>query len=178
MAHVAFADDAAFGVELRHGVGAVPHAVLAADAGVGGVEHDAGDGVFRVGVDRAALEAVGVEAVVAAHGEIVALRVGIGAAFDLADAAPDDVGGVAVLLVAGDLAGAAADALGHVEVEAILFAFFERARGDEARRERGDDLRRASNGRPRSASVMRTMPSLLPSSARSMSGRDIWAVLS
>ena len=127
VAHVAFADDAALGIELRHGVGAVPDAVLAADAGVGGVQDDAGDGIFGVGIDGAAFDAVGVEAVVAAHGEIVAMRVGVGAAFDLADAAPANVGGVAVLLVAGDLAGAAADALGHVEVEAVLLAGFESA---------------------------------------------------
>ena len=67
---------------------------------------------------------------IAAHGEVVAVGVGPCAAFDLADAPPAEVGGVAVLLVAGDLAGAAADALGHVEVEAILFAGLERdARG-------------------------------------------------
>ena len=72
VAHVAFADDTALGVELRHGVGAVPDAVLAADAGVGGVEDDAGDGIFRVGIDGAAAEAVGAEAVIAAHGEIEA----------------------------------------------------------------------------------------------------------
>ena len=61
---------------------------------------------------------------------------GPGAAFDLADAPPAKIGGVAVLLVAGDLAGAAADALCHVEVEAILLAGLERAFGDEGR----DDL--------------------------------------
>ena len=55
VAHVAFADDAALGVELRDGVGAVPDAVLAADAGVGGVQDDAGDGIFFVGIDGAAL---------------------------------------------------------------------------------------------------------------------------
>ena len=73
VAHIAFADHAALRVELRNGVRAVPHAVLAADAGIGGVQHDAGDRIFGVGIDRAALEAVGIEAMVAAHGEIVAL---------------------------------------------------------------------------------------------------------
>lgn len=53
VAHIAFPDDAALWIELRHGIGAVPDAVLAADAGVGGVEHDAGDGILGVGVDRA-----------------------------------------------------------------------------------------------------------------------------
>ena len=46
VAHVALADDAALGVVLRHAVRAVPRAVLAADAGVGAVAHDAGDGSF------------------------------------------------------------------------------------------------------------------------------------
>ena len=131
VAHIAFADDAALGVELGDGVGAVPDAILAADAGVGGVEDDAGDGVFGVGVDGAAFDALGIETVVATHGEIVPLGVGVGATFDLADASPADVGGVTVLLVAGDLAGAAADALGHVEVEAELLVGQEGALGDE-----------------------------------------------
>ena len=52
VAHVAFAHHAAFGIVLRHAVGAVPGAVLAADAGVGAVQHDAGDGVLGVRVDR------------------------------------------------------------------------------------------------------------------------------
>jgi hypothetical protein len=131
VAHVALADDAALGVELRDGIGAVPNAVLAADAGVGGVEDDAGDGVFGVGVDGAALDALGAEAVIAAHGEVEALGVGVGTAFDFADAAPAQVGRGIVLLVAGDLAGAATDAFGHVEVEAVLFAGFEGAGWDE-----------------------------------------------
>ncbi len=122
MAHVAFAHDAALGIELRDRVGAVPDAVLAADAGIGGMQHDAGDWIFFVSIDRAALEAVGGEAVVAAHREIVASGVRPGAAFDLADAPPANVGGISVLLVARDLAGAAADALRHIEVKAILFA--------------------------------------------------------
>ena len=150
VAHVAFADDAALWVELRDRVGAVPDAVLAADAGVGGVKDDSGDGVFGIGIDRAALDAVGAEAMVAAHREIEALGVRVGAAFDLADAPPADVGGRVVLLVAGDLAGAAADALGHVEVEAVLFAGFERTLRDE----RGFDvcLRRWQPGRTRGRS--------------------------
>ena len=133
VAHVALADNAAFGVELRDGVGAVPDAILAADAGVGRVQNDAGDGVFGVGVDRAALDALGREAMVAAHGEIVAGNVGVGAAFDLAYSSPPQVRRRIVLFVAGDLAGAAADALGHVEVEAVLLADLEGAIGNEAR---------------------------------------------
>jgi hypothetical protein len=48
-----------------------------------------------------------------------------GASFDLADATPAKISRIAVLLVAGDLAGAASDAFGHIEVKAILFAGLE-----------------------------------------------------
>src|SRR5215467_11413699 len=122
VAHITFADDAALGIELRDGVGTVPDAVLAADAGFGGVEDDTGDGIFFIGIHGAAAKAVGGEAVVAAHGEIEARSEGPDAAFDFADPAPAYVSGVAVLLVARDLTGAAADALGHVEMEAVLLA--------------------------------------------------------
>jgi hypothetical protein len=61
----------------------------------------------------------------------VAARVGPCTTFDLANATPADVGGVAVLFVAGDLARAAADALGHVEVKAVLFAGLEWPRWDK-----------------------------------------------
>src|SRR6185312_3244184 len=147
LAHVAFADDAAFGVELRNGVRAIPYAVLAADARIRRVQHDPGHRIFCVSFDGAAFYAVGVEAVVAAHGEVVAHGVGIGAAFEFADTPPVDVGGVAVLLVAGDLAGAAADALGHVEVEAVLLTFFQFTFGyqglDHTRRRTGFEQRHA-----------------------------------
>ncbi len=43
--------------------------VLAADAGVGAVPHDAGGGILRVGVNRASLQAGRLEAVVAPHRE-------------------------------------------------------------------------------------------------------------
>ncbi len=89
------------------------------------------DGIFCVGVDGAAFDAVRAQAVVATHGEVEAIRVGVGAAFDLSDASPAKIRGCVVLLVAGDLAGAAADALRHVEVKAILLAGFERTVGDE-----------------------------------------------
>jgi hypothetical protein len=132
VAHVAFAHDAAFGVELRHRIGAVPDAILAADAGVRRVENDAGDGAFRVGVDGTAFDAVGAKAVVRAHREVEAVSIGVGATFGLADATPAEIGGVAVLFIAGDLAGAAADALGHVEVKAVLLARRKGAIGNES----------------------------------------------
>jgi hypothetical protein len=131
VAHVAFADDAALRVELRHGVRAVPDAVLTADASVRGMKDDAGDGILCICIDGAALDAVCAEAVVAAHGEVEAVGVGPRSPFDLADAAPAKIGWSIVLLVACDLARTAAYALGHVEVETILFARFERTIGYE-----------------------------------------------
>ena len=117
VAHVALAHHAALGVVLRHAVGAVPGAVLAADAGVGAVADDAGRRVFGVGVHRAAREAGGLQAVVAAHRQVGARGLRKEAAFDLADPPPVDRRRVAVLLVARHHAALAADALAHVEVE-------------------------------------------------------------
>ena len=59
------------------------------------------------------------------------MHVGKDAAFEFTDAAPVEVGGVAVLLVAGYDAALAADALRHVEMKAILFTDAGRARRDE-----------------------------------------------
>ena len=133
MTHVAFADDAALGIELGHRVGAVPDAVLTSNAGFGGVKDNTGGGVLFEGVNGAAAKTIGREAVVAAHGEIVAVCIGPSAAFDLANSPPAEIGRVAVLFIACDLAGAAADALCHIDMEAVLFAWEEWA----ARNERG-----------------------------------------
>ena len=65
---------------------------------------------------------------IAAHREIVALRIRIVAAFDFAHAPPVDVGRISVLLVAGHHAAFAADALRHVEVKAVLFSRLQRSR--------------------------------------------------
>ena len=62
-------------------------------------------------------------------------------AFDLAYAAPVRLGRIAVLLVARDLTGTAADAFGHVEVKAILLVFAEGTIRDQVRTEGGDDVR-------------------------------------
>src|SRR6185295_18231666 len=64
-AHVALAHDAALAVELRHLVRAGEHAVLAADALVVQVAHDAGRGILLVRAHRAAVHARRVQAVVA-----------------------------------------------------------------------------------------------------------------
>ncbi len=136
VAHVALADHAALGVVLRHAVRTIPGAVLTADAGVGAVTHDAGDRILGVGVNRTALQTRRLEAVVAAHREIRAAGGGKPSAFDLADAPPVDRRRVAVLLVAGDDAALAADALPHVHVEAVLLAG-GRARDRACARPRG-----------------------------------------
>ena len=65
-----------------------------------------------------------VDAVIAAHGQVQALGVGERSALDLAHAAPGNIRWVVVLLRAGDFAALAADALRHVEVEAVLLPVF------------------------------------------------------
>jgi len=65
--------------------------------------------------------------VITAHGEVVALSVGVVAAFEVAHRTPVDCGRIAVLLVAGYDAALATDALRHVKVEAVLFAGCKRA---------------------------------------------------
>ncbi len=77
---------------------------------------------------------------VTAHGEVPALGEGEDAAFDFADAAPVDFGGVAVLFIAGDDAALATDAFFYVKVEAKLFAGFgETVRREGNARGGGDD---------------------------------------
>src|SRR5205814_9581674 len=60
--HVALADDTALGVVLRNAVGTIPRTVLAANACVGAVQHDAGRGILRIGVDGTPAQARRVEA--------------------------------------------------------------------------------------------------------------------
>src|SRR4029078_8291181 len=67
-AEVALADDAEVLVERGHLVGTRERAVAAADAGVVEVAADPGVGILLVGVGRAAVEASGLEAVVAGVG--------------------------------------------------------------------------------------------------------------
>ena len=121
--HVAFAHDTALGVELGYAVGTIPSAILAPDAGIGTVPDDAGQTVFVVGIDRAASEARGFQAVVASHGKIVTACIRIGAAFHFTHSSPENVRWVSVLLIACHYATFASDAFRHVEVEAIVFAF-------------------------------------------------------
>src|SRR5207302_7521009 len=81
VAHIAFANNAALGIVLRHSVRTIPGAVLAANAQVRIKIDDARDPVLRVGLHGAADEAGWLETMVAAHGDVPALRVWINAAF-------------------------------------------------------------------------------------------------
>ncbi len=124
-AHVALGHDPAVGLEDRHGVRAVPGAVLAADALVGLMGDDT-VGELDVGLGGAADQAGRLEAVVARHRQVEAARVGEFPTFDLAHPPPGRPGRQAVLLRAGGLAGMAADAGLHREGEAVLLTGFER----------------------------------------------------
>jgi hypothetical protein len=83
-------------------------------------------GVFRIGIHGTALKASWFNTVIATHGQMKPLRIRIPAAFDFTDATPIDVRGISVLLVASHNATLASDALGHVEMKAILLARPER----------------------------------------------------
>jgi hypothetical protein len=122
VAHIALADDTAVGVVLRYAVRAIPGAVLTANAGVRAVADDARHRILGVGIHRAAAQTRRLEAVVTSHRQIRTRRIREPSTFDLADPPPVDRGGVAVLLVAGDHAALAPDALLHVEVKPVLLA--------------------------------------------------------
>ena len=121
----------ALSVILRHAVGAIPGAVPASDAGVGRVQYQPRQGVFGVRGDRAAFEARRLQAVIAAHGEVQPLCVGVRSTLDLSHLPPVDFEGISVLFGTGDFAAAAADALRHVEMEPVLFARLRRPLRDQ-----------------------------------------------
>ena len=123
VAHVAFGDDVALFMKDGHVVGAVPGAILAADADIVVVKDDAITHLF-ISVGGTAFEAGRIYAVVAAHGQKELQGIGKLPAFGFADSSPFNVCWVVVLLVAGHLAAVAADALGGVEVEAVLLPLF------------------------------------------------------
>ena len=121
-AHVALAHDAALLVVLGRVVGAHQDAVLAADALVIEVLDDAGDRILLVGLDRAAGQAGGLQAVVARGGDGL-LRGGLrGSAVQQADGAPDLAVVQAVQVVAAGDAGLAAGAQIQVDLERVLLA--------------------------------------------------------
>jgi len=137
VAHVAFADDAAVVRIFGDVVGAFEDAVFAADALVIEVADDAGVFFFFVGADGAAVEAFGVEAVVAGGGDGL-LESGVGwAGFEEADVAPGFIFVEAIEGVAGDDAGFAAGAFVEFDLEGVLFAFAGFFEGDEVFEEVG-----------------------------------------
>jgi hypothetical protein len=131
--HVAFADDTTLGVELGHRVGAIPNTILATDTCLGGMKDKAGNRVLLIGVYGAAAKAIGREAVMAPHRKVEPRCVGPRTTFDLANASPSDVRGVSILLIARHFAGAASDALRHVEVESVLLPWAKRTLGNKRR---------------------------------------------
>jgi hypothetical protein len=84
------------------------------------MQHNAVGRILGIGVNRASAQAGWLEAVVAAHGKVEPLCVGIRAAFDLTYAPPVNSRRIVVLFAAGHLTAMATDALRHVEVESIL----------------------------------------------------------
>jgi len=129
--HVTLAYDSTLGVILRHSVRTIPHAILAADAGIGTVQDHAGRGVLSISLHWTTDQARWLQAVIAAHRQVMALRMRIMAAFHFADTAPIDCGRIAILLVTSHYAAFATDTLRHIEVETILFTGPQRALGDQ-----------------------------------------------
>jgi len=133
VAHIAFSDDAALWVVLRHAIGAIPRTVLAADACFGTVQNYARDGILRIRIHGTSSQAGGLDAVIASHRQMQPLCVRIPAAFDFADPPPVNFGRIAVLLVASHNTTLAADAFGHIEMKAVLLAGQETALGNQRR---------------------------------------------
>jgi hypothetical protein len=134
VAHIAFADDSALRVVLRNSVGTIPGAVLAADTGFRVVNHYSGDGILRIRVNRTTCETRRLETMIAAHRKMEALRIWIPPAFNFADPPPVNISWISILFIACDDATFAADALGHVEVKAVLLAGRQRSLWDSCRR--------------------------------------------
>jgi len=131
MAHVALAHDSTLGVILRHSVRAIPNAILATDAGVGTVQDHARDWVFGVSLHWASDQARGLQAVIAAHRQVMTLRIRVMPALHFANPPPIDCGRIAVLFIASHYTALATDTLRHIEVKPILFAGPERAFRDQ-----------------------------------------------
>jgi len=91
------------------------------------MQDNSGCRIFCVGIHRAADKAGRFQTMIATHGQVPALRVGIPPAFNLSHAPPIDLCWVSVLFVASNHATLAADTLGHIEVKTVLFPWFERA---------------------------------------------------
>jgi hypothetical protein len=105
------------------------------------MQHDTGERIFRESVNRAPLDAIRTQAMIATHGKIGSLGIWVYPTFEFAYATPLNVSWIPILFVAGDLARTTADALGHIEVKAVLLAWFEWS----SRNERLDECGRGSS---------------------------------
>src|SRR5690349_19988954 len=88
VAHVALPYDTEAVAVLRHVVGALQHTVLAADALVIEVAHDASDRILLIHEHRTAVEAARISAVVAGRGDGLLVRSEAIASADITDIAP------------------------------------------------------------------------------------------
>jgi hypothetical protein len=131
VAHIALTNDATLGIKLRNGIRTVPHTILTANAGLRRVQNNACMGILFVGIHGTAAETVCRKAMIAPHGKVVARSIRPRSSLNLSNTPPAQIGRIAVLLVACDLAGAAADAFGHIEMKAILLSRRELSRGNE-----------------------------------------------
>jgi hypothetical protein len=86
------------------------------------VPDNSSQAILAVCIHRAASHARWLKAVIATHRKIVPVRVWIRTALDLSHAAPENIGRISILFVAGHNTTFTADALGHVEVETVLFS--------------------------------------------------------
>ncbi len=130
-AHVTFADDAPFRGILRHFIRAFHYAVLAPDALVIEVAHNARDGIFIVSKHGTAAEATRIHTMMTGGGDGRLKRCAPIIAVKQADIAPGFVVIEAVERVAGGDAGFAAGAFVQIDFKAILLAGRRSGKWDE-----------------------------------------------
>jgi hypothetical protein len=121
---MAFGNDMTLFVIGRHSIRTVPCTVLASDT-AGIVVEDDTVVEFDVAVGGTTDEAGGIDAVVTAHGVKQQKGVREASPLHLADTSPFDVGWVVVLFVTCYFATAASDTGCCIEVETVLFSFFQ-----------------------------------------------------
>jgi hypothetical protein len=104
------------------------------------VSHNSGDGIFGVRLNRTADQARRLQAVIASHGKVEPLGVGIESALDLANSPPIDTSWISVLLIASDHTALATDALGHIEMKSVLLAGLKGTLRNQKRRAQRRDV--------------------------------------
>ena len=121
MAHVALAHHATLSVILRNSVRTIPHAILTTDALSALCRTTPVTGSLRVRLHWTSDQARWLQAVIAAHRQVMTLRIWVMPALHFANPPPIDCGGIAILFVTSHYAAFATDTLRHIEVKAILF---------------------------------------------------------